>query len=78
MVLRPFETQGHKIVAHNFEFEFEFFNIFEAKRGVDFHHSTRNASRIWQNVMENGVLATLGFLCLPYRVRDTGDDKIYI
>ena len=34
--------------------------------GVEFCHSTRNASRIWQKV---GNL-TLGSLCLPCCVRD--------
>ena len=42
----------------------------EAKRGVEYSHSTRNASRIRQKV-GNGSVLTLGFLCLPSCVRDT-------
>ena len=42
----------------------------QVKRGVEFCHSTRNASRIWQEV-RNGSVLTLGSLCLPCCVWDT-------
>ena len=45
-------------------------SVVEDKRGVEFCHSTRNASRIRQKV-ENGVCVTRGSLCLPCSVRDT-------
>ena len=40
----------------------------ETKRGIEFRHSTSNASRTESG--ERSIL-TLGFLCLPCCVRDT-------
>ena len=42
----------------------------EAKRGVEFHHSTRIASFNSVKDVERNVL-TLGSLCLPCCARDT-------
>ena len=57
-------------VKYLFTFIFPFFRSgVEAKRGVEFRHSTRSDSRI-NGKWERCVL-TLGSLCLPYYVRDT-------
>ena len=59
-----------------FKFMFPFLRSgVEAKRGVEFRHSARNASRIrkserFAESRERGVL-TVGSLCLTYCVRDT-------
>ena len=56
-------------MKHFLKFIFPFLRSgVEAKRGFDFCHSTRNASRIRQKV---GSFLTLGSLCLPCCGRDT-------
>ena len=48
----------------------------EAKRGVEYRHSTRNASRTRRKVGKRRVL-TLGSLCLPCYVRDSACQYVY-
>ena len=57
---------------------FHFFALVsvEAKRGVEFCHSTRNTSRIRQKV-GNGVSGTLGSFSLPCSVRGYSVKLIY-
>ena len=45
----------------------------EARRGVEFRHSTRNALKI----RRKWSVLLLGYLCLPFCVRDTATDFIF-
>ena len=59
-------------VKYLFKFIFPFLRSgVETKRGVEFCHSTRNASRIRGEESEERSVLTLGSLCLPCCVRDT-------
>ena len=68
---QPVETPLEEM-KYLFTFIFSFLSSgVEAKRGVEFCHSTPNASRIRQKVGNERSVLTLDSLCLPCCVRDT-------